>query len=592
MSIKAQKLVLPERIGRYDIERLLGRGGQGVVLLARDRDLDRRVAVKLLKPRLTKEDGTLAREARIVSQLQHPNIVTLHDVGTYHGMRYLVFEYIDGESLSARIQHKGRLNLAESVILMSQILGGVAYLHENDIVHHDLSPSNILITNDGTPKVTDFGLSILTQTHQHQDEVIGTLRYMAPEPLLRQQIGPHSDVFSLASILFEMLIGKRLFDGDDPSQIIEAIVRGDPINLGAYGLNVDRRIGQVLETASQRQPASRYSDARAMKLALDEYRVPRTGPGNGAQTEHSTVEFLLRRMSFISGFSSLSQHITELLKITSENSGASARRIGNIIAKDITLSQRILTMANSAYFGKTEINALSQAVVLLGVNQIRMCITSALLGNEFELGSLELRETMLTSFHSAVFAKVAARYCNVRNTSDAFTCAMFHDLGRTLTIHYLNDEFKAIVARVERLHSDELTESRYVLGVAYYELGMGVGRHWKFANDIVESMRPLPRGMLNVPESESERLQFFAAYANAVSHVVLDQPESEARDTALEELNEGVRAAFTLTPELLDQALTEAATLTRKYALLIKIDPQESDRVKRLLAITPMEGAA
>ncbi len=179
---------------------------------------------------------------------------------------------------------------------IKEILAGVAYLHENKIVHCDLSPSNILISKNGAPKVTDFGLSILKQVHQHQDEIIGTLRYMAPEPLLRKRVGPHSDVFTLASILFEMLIGKRLFDGDDPDWIIEEIVRGDAINIGAYGLSVDRMIGQILKTVSQRQPASRYSDARAMKLALDEYRIPRANMDGDVEMAHSTIEFMMRQM--------------------------------------------------------------------------------------------------------------------------------------------------------------------------------------------------------------------------------------------------------------------------------------------------------
>lgn len=584
-------MVLPERIGRYTIEGLLGKGGQGVVLLAQDTDLDRRVALKLLKPSDAHQPGTLAREAQIVSRLQHPNIVTLHDVGEYNQMSYLVFEFIDGESLQARIERCGKLELAESVIMMSQVLAGVAYLHENEIVHRDLSPANILITKDNTPKVTDFGLSVLRQT-QDAEEMAGTLRYMSPEPFVKVPIGPHSDVFTMASIFFEMLAGKRMFDQAKPNEIIEAIVTGVPPDLAPYGLNDDGMIAQVIRKGAARKVAARYPNARAMKAELDEYRVPRKGEKPGAQIEHSTVDFLMRRMAHQQGFSSLSLHVSEVLKITADDSVAPANRLVNIIAKDITLQQRVLTMANSAYYGSAEITALARAVVLLGMDQVRMCITSALLDNEFELGSQELRDAMLKSFHSAVFAKSIAPHCELKRGADAFTCAMFHDLGRTLTIHYLREEFDAIIERTHRLHSDELTESREVLGVAYHELGIGVATRWKFGETIVDAMRPLPRGTVEAPESDAERLRRCAAYANAVSRIVMDHKDAETRAIALGHLNERVAEVFAPSAEAFATALDDAARLTAQYARLIKLDPEKSEQAARLLEVSELAGAA
>ena len=331
-----QKQVLPERIGRYGIERLLGKGGEGVVLLARDSELDRHVALKLLKPTVTETEGVLAGEARIVSRLQHPNIVTLHDIGTYHRMSYLVFEFIDGESLRARIDRGGAVPVADAVVLMSQILAGVAYLHEHDIVHRDLSPSNILLTRDGVPKVTDFGLSVLRQAYQPHEEVAGTLRYMSPEPFAHLPGGSHSDVFTLASIFFEMLTGRRRFDQDSPGAIIEAILNETAIERDALSMAVDDTILNMLTQASARDPVLRYRHARAMKNALDQYRLPRSGHQEVVHADHGTVDFLMRRMSVKRGFSALSQHINELLEITAEESLAPASRLVNIIAKDIT----------------------------------------------------------------------------------------------------------------------------------------------------------------------------------------------------------------------------------------------------------------
>ena len=584
--------VLPERIGRYAVERLLGKGGEGVVLLAHDTDLDRDVALKLLKPSATDNEGVLAGEARIVSRLQHPNIVTLHDIGTYHRMSYLVFEFIEGESLRARIDRSGAIPCADAVVLMSQILAGVAYLHENDIVHRDLSPSNILLNRDGVPKVTDFGLSVLRQTHQPSEQVAGTLRYMSPEPFAHLPGGSHADVFTLASIFFEMLTGRRRFDQASPGAIIEAILNEAAIEREGLGISVDDKILAVLRAASARDPVLRYRHARAMKNALDQYRLPRASNEEIAHADHGTVDFLMRRMSVKRGFSALSQHIGELLKITAEGSLAPASRLVNIIAKDITLTQRILTMANSAFFGKTEISGLARAVSLLGIEHVRMCVTSALLENEFELGSPKLREALLQSFHSAVLARALAPVCGVASRADAFTCGLFNQLGRTLTIHYFPDEFIAIQQRTSRLHSDELTESRAVIGVAYHEVGAGIAARWKLSDAIIAAMRPLSRGALTAPTSDHEKLQFCAALANTVSRIVADDTDVLERESALSTLIERASEAVDTSSFQLSEALAEVAQLTLQYSRLLKITREPGSVCQRLTQSAAPTGAA
>ena len=287
---RPHKQVLPERIGRYGIKRLLGQGGEGVVLLAHDSELDRHVALKLLKPTATENEGVLTGEAPIVRRLQHPNIVTLHDIGTYHRMSYLVFEFIDGECLPARIDRSGAIPIADAVVLMSQILAGVAYLHEHHIVHRDLSPSNILLTADGVPKVTDFGLSVLRQTQQPHEEVAGTLRYMSPEPFAHLSGGSHSDVFTLARIFFEMLTGRRRFDQAAPGAIIEPILNETGIEREALGMAIDAKILDVLTQASARDPVLRYRHARAMKHAL-----------NAATSNHAQLQLCAAFANAVSG---------------------------------------------------------------------------------------------------------------------------------------------------------------------------------------------------------------------------------------------------------------------------------------------------
>jgi serine/threonine protein kinase len=170
---------VPAKIDRFIIERSLGAGSQGTVLLATDEKLSRRVALKLLKRgELTVDDDQLANEAKIASQMQHPNLVTLYEVGTYRHLHYLIFELVDGESLKDKLQREGALSVKDAVILTSQILAGVAYLHDNGIVHRDLSPANILLTANGTPKVTDFGISTWYRQEDTTAEILGTLPYI------------------------------------------------------------------------------------------------------------------------------------------------------------------------------------------------------------------------------------------------------------------------------------------------------------------------------------------------------------------------------------------------------------------------------
>ncbi len=578
-----KKSILPERIGRYRIERVLGKGGEGVVLLALDSELERHVALKLLKPQAMGKEGELAGEARIVSRLQHPNIVTLHDVGNYHHLNYLVFEYIEGESLRARIDRTGAIPQAEAVVLMSQILAGVSYLHDNEIQHRDLSPSNILLGLDGTPKVTDFGLSLRKQVTSPTGEVAGTVRYMSPEPFSGLDWGLHSDVYTLGTIFLEMLTGRQRFGQSTPDEVIKAILEEPCIDVDALGLSLDEKLVNVLKGASALHPGARYPHARAMKTALDQYRLPRNGHQGETHAGHGTVDFLMRRMAVKKGFSALSQHINELLEITSDESQAPASRLVNIIAKDITLTQRLLTMANSAFYGKTEITGLARAVMMLGFEQVRMCITCALLENEFELGTLVLREGLLQSFHTAVLARALGAPCGVTNRADAFTCGLFSQLGRTLTIHYFPEEHGAIVHRAAKLGTDEDTESKAVLGVAYHELGEGIGMRWKFSDAIIAAMRPLPVGVVPTPTSPAEQLQGCSALAAAMSRTVFESVDAATRDDRLAALIERAASAVPLTLPRIHELLAEAAQFTQQYSKLLKIALEQSPGARRLV---------
>jgi eukaryotic-like serine/threonine-protein kinase len=228
------------RLGPYEIQALLGAGGMGEVYRARDTRLHRTVAVKILPAALASDPDRrkrFHREAEAVAALHHPHICVLHDVGQHDGTDFLVMEHLEGETLATRLE-RGPLPLAQALPLAMEIAGALDRAHRAGIVHRDLKPGNIMLTKDGA-KLLDFGLaklrpgqglvdrSSLTRTAAvtRAGTVLGTLPYMAPEQLEGQEADARTDLFAFGAILYEMLTGRKAFEGRSASSLIGAILR-------------------------------------------------------------------------------------------------------------------------------------------------------------------------------------------------------------------------------------------------------------------------------------------------------------------------------------------------------------------------------
>jgi serine/threonine protein kinase len=206
--------------GRYELEELVGSGGMSSVYRAHDRVLDRRVAIKLLHERYARDEDYLERfrrEARAAAQLSHPNIVTVIDRGETEGRPFIVFEYVDGETLKGVVESAAPMPVRDAIELALQIAGALAFAHARGVVHRDVKPQNVLLDGDGRAKVTDFGIARsldldagVTQT----GTVLGTSDYMAPEQAMGERASARSDVYSLGAVLFELLTGEVLFPGE------------------------------------------------------------------------------------------------------------------------------------------------------------------------------------------------------------------------------------------------------------------------------------------------------------------------------------------------------------------------------------------
>jgi serine/threonine protein kinase len=228
--------VIGQTLSHYRIEEKLGSGGMGVVYRARDTKLDRDVAVKVLKEELASDPGRLRRfeqEARAASALNHPNIVTIHEIGRHGPTPYIAMEFVAGKTLR-ELLGEGPLPAERLVGLAIQIAEGLARAHAAGIIHRDLKPENLMVSDDGYVKILDFGLAKLrTQSEETDSEmatvtkegtVLGAAGYMSPEQALGKALDARTDVFSLGTVLYEMATGKRPFQGETLAALFEAII--------------------------------------------------------------------------------------------------------------------------------------------------------------------------------------------------------------------------------------------------------------------------------------------------------------------------------------------------------------------------------
>ena len=259
---------------RYRIIDTLGEGGMANVYPAEDIILQRKVAVKILRLDLQNEPQTQARfqrEALATSELSHPNIVSVLDVGTDHGLPYMVMEYVDGPDLKEYIRENSPLDLREVIRIMDQILSAVALAHKHNVIHRDLKPQNILMDKRGNIKIADFGIAValnqssITQTNS----VMGSVHYMSPEQTRGGLVTKQSDIYSLGIILYELITGTVPFNGDTPVSVALKHAQEPIPSIRKKDKSVPQALENVVLKATAKDPRDRYASAQVMKADLD-----------------------------------------------------------------------------------------------------------------------------------------------------------------------------------------------------------------------------------------------------------------------------------------------------------------------------------
>src|SRR5882757_1539021 len=278
--------------GRYRLEAKIGSGGMSTVYLARDTTLDRPVAVKVMHREMSEQADQLERfrqEARAVAKLSHPNVVAVIDAGEDKGHPYIVFEYVEGETLKQRISRVGALDAQEALAYAIEIARGLTVAHARRMVHRDIKPQNVLIDAEGRAKLTDFGIS--RQLEQDgmtaTGRVLGTTDYVAPEQAMGHGADQRSDIYSLGVVLYEMLIGQVPFQADSQVGVAMKHVNEELPDVQQRRPEISAAAALVVERSTAKEPADRYQEVGEMIDDLStalEVEAARAGSTTGEAT--------------------------------------------------------------------------------------------------------------------------------------------------------------------------------------------------------------------------------------------------------------------------------------------------------------------
>ncbi|HLJ48250.1 MAG TPA: protein kinase [Bryobacteraceae bacterium] len=293
-----------EMLGHYRVETRIGRGGMGVVYRAYDTRLDRRVALKILRPEQLADPERkqrLIREARAASALMHPNIVAVHDIGSDREIDFIAMEYVEGRPLEQVIP-EGGLTVRQVIAYAIQVAAALAGAHSSGVIHQDLKPGNIMITREGLVKLLDFGLARRTRrretdnrTQTLETEIAGTPSYMSPEQIRGDAVDTRSDIFSFGAVLFRMTTGRDAFDGGSAVATMNAILANEPANLSDGNRVIPFALESIILHCLEKAPDERFQSAKDLAFALEAI----AGPLGGIQTPVDTSRKISRDPAWI-----------------------------------------------------------------------------------------------------------------------------------------------------------------------------------------------------------------------------------------------------------------------------------------------------
>jgi serine/threonine protein kinase len=570
-----------KNIGRFTIISELGKGAQGAVYLAHDPQLDRKVAIKTLRSGASQTE-VLLREARIVSKLQHPNIVPLYDAGESQGRPYLVYSYIEGGTL-AKMLKDGALSLVKSVEIACYLLDALEYAHQQGVMHLDIKPANIMLGLRGQPMLMDFGIArLIKEQSEASQEIVGSPQYMAPESISNGGVDASSDLYSLGMVLYEMVTGAPAFNGDNVLQILNRVAHEPVTAPSVRNPQVDEKLEAIILKSVAKRKEDRYPDAATMRAALKVYLG---GVGEAAASDkHSTLDFLLRRMRSKSDFPALSSIITEINRIVASESD-SANKLARVILQDFALTNKLLRLVNTVSYGQFggNINTISKAVVIMGFDTVRNIAMSLIMLEFMQNRSLanQLKDEVVGAFFAGVVATQLAVGRNIRDAEELMICSMFQSLGKMLVTYYFFEESQEVAKLIEQGAGEDEAVVK-VLGLTYNEIGTGVAKSWNFPKRLLAGMEKLPSGEpVKKPKTEEEHIRATVSMANelcAIAASTTSQEKSQALNKLRSRYKDAVEASELKLNDALDSGLQELSRRT----LTLEVNTARSPLLKKV----------
>lgn len=574
-------------IDRFEIIKVLGRGAQGVVYLARDPRLDRQVAIKTLRAGTSVQNDRLLREARTVSNLQHPNIVPLYDLGSYEGAPYLVYAYIAGETLVQLMKRSGALSRAAAARIAANVLDALASAHAQGIMHLDIKPANVLISSTGQHLVMDFGIArSISQLPDASGGITGTPQYMAPETISSQGAEYRSDLFSVGIMLYEMVTGTPVVEGGNVFEILNRNAHEKAEAPSTRNVKVDEKLEWIILKAIAKKPEERFASATAMRQALSNYLDSSQETAVEAPDADlpSTLRFLFRRMRSKSDFPALSGIINEINKIASSESEGSSK-LAQTILQDFSLTNKLLKLVNTTSYSQFggKINTISKAVSILGFESVRNIAMTIILLDFLQNKSQaqELKDDVISSFFSGIVAVQLSTSSSPHDIEETMICSMFLNLGRMIAKFYFFEESEEIIRLMEDKGLDEDRAALKVLGVTYNDLGIGIAKTWNFPERLIAGMQKNYAEKISKPGNDVERISVTVNMANELIAIatVLDP---KTKKEALIKISERFADAMDVSEEKLSLALESGLQDLSRRSKVLGIDTTKSPLMKKL----------
>jgi HD-like signal output (HDOD) protein len=513
-------------IGRFKVHRKLGGEARGGVYVCVDPELQRPVSIKFVTPAAASAQQDPLAEARAISRIQHPNLVAVYDMGRHEGRPYLVFEYVQGELLSQRLQQSAH-STQQSLDIFTGVLSGVARVHSQGMIHGDLTTSNIIINAEGVPKIMDFGLAATAERNR-----------MAEDSSAERQTGSQADVFALGAILYEMLTGQKPFGcaGREKEKI--------PAAPSSFNAELGQPLDALVLKALEQHPSARYRDAGEMLSALRRYRETEVEEDAPAAAG-GTVEFLLRRMRHKRDFPVLSESIRTLNRLSVARE-EDISRLSAVIIRDFALTNKILKVVNSAYYSRFagKIGTVSRAIVVLGIKPIRSIAASLIFFEHLhdKARAVRLKDEIAAAVFSATLARQLAVDAGLEAVEESFLCAMLHNLGSILVTYYLDAESEEIERLVSQEGVAHEQAQKRVLGMNFEDIGIAVARQWNFPVEICRGMKRLDPEAPGDTRDNTVRMRLIAGFCNEAAVLVgaADVPPEQAVGDLLRRYRKGL----------------------------------------------------